>query len=1014
MDNKIGIGILANAHGVEDTLKRVGKSLSHVGRNTKESSKEFAKFQQQTKKLNNKFNNINRDANRSAKGLSNMTKSMRGLNQVIGTGKLYMLANSLAKVVQSSIDSIETTNLFNVAMGDMAVETEKTVQELTRLYGLDATNLRSSIGTYGLLARSMGMTSEQSSVLSSNMAKLAIDYSSVTNVPINQVMADFKSGLLGQSETVYKYGMDVTEAGIKQEALAQGITKSVRNMSQGEKMALRYSAMIRNSALAQGDFARTVDTPANQLKILSERFVTLSRSIGDIFIPILSAVLPYLNGIVIMLNKVAQAIAKFFGYEAPEISNGFGSGLEGMTGSANDSTEAINNTSNALKSLKKATMGFDQLNIIPEPPSTPTTGSGVGGVGGNILDGFNMTDYDNKMSGIIQKSDEIASKLESQFSKLLNAVKPTTDSLIRLWDEGLKPIVNFTAKGAIDFYTEFLKPMGKWALGENGLPKLIDSFTDLLKEIDWTKLNNALREFWRAVEPLAESFGQGFIDFVSDIVDKMKPWVAEAFSLLADAIEEIAAALKKVDPKTAQAFGEITGFLVVLGGGIKVGAKVIGFLGSVGTFLGKLKDVVPSISGFLNGGGLTALINGLSNLSMMNPIAIPMLFDALIPDKWKADWEDEFWNIYEIEAWLDEFWNTLWDEIVKSFKKVFNFDKTKELWDEAIQHFKDAFDGEGEWYEIGGDIVRGIMKGIRGAFSFITEPICDFFNEVTQWLKDVFGIASPAKKMKPIGKDILRGVVAGFTGSFGDMWEAIKEFGKKVKEKLRNAWDNATEKIKDKSVKFSAKVETTVGWVKEKWNALAREFKNKTSNFGVAVKTTTSWVKSKWSELSGAFKNKTADFKVKLSTKVGSIKNFIKDIIDEVNEKLIAKLRFSIKAPSWLGGGTWGWSAPKIPYLAKGGIVDKATLSIIGEAGKEAVMPLENNTGWIDNLAGQIVTKGGIGGGMSKNDMKNAFKEAIKESDFGDTVLYLGNEQVARASNKGNKLLNRRYKLVTE
>ena len=115
-------------------------------------------------------------------------------------------------------------------------------------------------------------------------------------------MGDLRSGLLGQSETVYKYGIDVTEAAIKAEAMAQGITKSVRNMSQGEKMALRYSVMIKQTALSHGDFAKTIEEPANQMRILKERVVTMTRALGSIFLPVLATILPYLNAMAILLN----------------------------------------------------------------------------------------------------------------------------------------------------------------------------------------------------------------------------------------------------------------------------------------------------------------------------------------------------------------------------------------------------------------------------------------------------------------------------------------------------------------------------------------------------------------------------------------------------------------------------------------------------------------------------------------------------------------------------------------
>ena len=172
---------------------------------------------------------------------------------------------------------------------------------------------------------------------------------------------DLRSGLVGQSETMYKYGVDITEASIKTEALAQGITKSVRNMSQGEKMALRYAVMIKQTTMAHGDFARTINAPANQMKILGERFVTLSRSIGSIFIPMLERILPILNVIVQILIDVADAIASAFGFEKPSANNSIESQFKGIEDGADDASSSIDGTTKSLKKMKDVSLGMDEL-----------------------------------------------------------------------------------------------------------------------------------------------------------------------------------------------------------------------------------------------------------------------------------------------------------------------------------------------------------------------------------------------------------------------------------------------------------------------------------------------------------------------------------------------------------------------------------------------------------------------------------------------------------------------------
>lgn len=358
------------------------------------------------KQINMQLSNITKDANRASSSMLGFGKSLK---QFVGVGAIYGIANEMAKITNSTIAMIETTNLFNVAMGDMAVETNKTVTAMSKLYGFDPSNLQSSIGTFNLLARSMGINSSNAQILSTNTSKLAVDLSSLTNVPINQVMQDLRSGLVGQSETVYKYGIDVTEAGLKTEALAQGISKSVRNMTQGEKMALRYATMIRQTTLAQGDFARTINTPANQLKVLSERFITLSRTIGSVFLPALGQILPYVNAIIIVLTRLFASLAKMMGVELPQVVDTKNS-IGGIGDEAENSANSIDKMG---KAIKDATLGIDELNVMPKP-----SGAGEEDTGGGALD-FKLPEVNNLMDTINEKAQELADRLETPFKNIL-------------------------------------------------------------------------------------------------------------------------------------------------------------------------------------------------------------------------------------------------------------------------------------------------------------------------------------------------------------------------------------------------------------------------------------------------------------------------------------------------------------------------------------------------------------------------------------------------------------------
>jgi methyl-accepting chemotaxis protein len=527
----MGIGILLNgdARNFVSSADKATKSLGRLGTATKGSADSMSKFYDKTRKTNNALNNIAKDANRSAEGLGKMGKAM---NQMAGATGVYMLANALSKAVQSSMDMIETVNLFSVSMGDMAMEGQKFVTEMSGAFGFDQTNIQSAVGNFNLLARSMGFSTTQAEVLSTNTYKLGKDLASLTNVPINQVMQDLRSGLIGQSETVYKYGMDLTEASLGAEAVAQGIDKSVRSMSQGEKMALRYSLMLKQSTLAQGDFSRTIDSPANQLKVLSERFVTLGRSIGSMFIPLLTSILPYLNAFVKTITGIFNTIATFFGYEAPEVSDMSGS-FSGIEDGADASTDAVDDTTKAIKEMKTATLGIDELNLIPDTSASDSSKKkdGAGGAGASILPDFELPSYDDLMSTVKNKSDEIAKNMKKVWDSFVELSKPL---IFANW-ESLKYSVGELGKalgnlgkiafGAlIWFYKEVLVPIGVWLI-EKGLPAFVNVLASAFQAVCdiLIALAPAGASFFdKVIKPLGELIGTVIIDTLNGIAGALR------------------------------------------------------------------------------------------------------------------------------------------------------------------------------------------------------------------------------------------------------------------------------------------------------------------------------------------------------------------------------------------------------------------------------------------------------------------------------------------------------------
>lgn len=592
-------------------INSMKNSLTTLGRTTKTTSKEMGGFYSQLRKTNNQFSNMTKDANRASNSIGKLSKSFGALNMAIGTGKLVLIGNIIGKAIESAIDMVEVTNLFAVSLGEATDSAGELVTQMSDAFGLDPTNLKSSIGTFALLSRSMGINAENSEILSTNMAKLALDLSSLNNVPINQVMGDLRSGLVGQSETVYKYGIDVTEASLKTEAMNQGITKSVRNMSQGEKMALRYSVMLRQSSLAHGDFARTLETPANQLKILGERMVSLSRAIGSLFIPVLGMVLPYINAFVAVLTKAINSLAILFGFEMPKIDY---SSVSNIEGAANDAGDAVDGMA---KKIKNVSSGMDELNVIS--PASESGGSDSG-VSAGDPNAFDFGSYDNLMNQVGGKAKELEAQMSQIFGNIALSLKPLTDALL--------PLSANIGDGLLFFYENILKPIGEWAITSLA-PTVIGA------------LAHAIELFGALVETTKPALSWLYENFLKPMSELAMESVELAIANLGDSFEKMGGFVKDNNE-----FFE--NFFMIL-------AQILAPLAAFATGMAIAWGVVK--------------IGGIVFAALTSPIGLVILaIGALIT---AGAWLMTHWE--QVKFFADGVWRTIKETVSNSLKNVTEF-----------------------------------------------------------------------------------------------------------------------------------------------------------------------------------------------------------------------------------------------------------------------------------------------------------------------------------------------------
>lgn len=402
-------------------------------------------------------------ASNQAKKLTTNMKSAFSATSLLGSSIRTLTGAGLSKLfsdaIANSIDYVENLNAFNVAMGDSRLEAERYINTMSELLGLDPGDLMRQSAQFKNLANSMQIPEEAAQKLTTQFLELGNDLASLWNTSVDQAWNALRSAMVGLSRPLRQYGIDVTQTALEQTALSLGIDDTVASMSRANKIGLTYITIMRSATSSMGDFARTIESPANQLRILQQQFKALSRAVGDFFLGAIGSVLPYLNGIIMALTAILRFFASLMGIKVGDFGAAIGSASGGI-GDITSGVEGVGDAADATsKKLKNMVAPFDELNIIQEPASTGGSGGigggGVGGIDSSILDA--MMEYDNLMERVQMKAIKIRDRLMEilgftkhineetgeitwtwNFKDMLKGLKSAWDDIFTWW-KGLDP-----------------------------------------------------------------------------------------------------------------------------------------------------------------------------------------------------------------------------------------------------------------------------------------------------------------------------------------------------------------------------------------------------------------------------------------------------------------------------------------------------------------------------------------------------------------------------------------------
>ena len=936
----------------QDILKRKNDTL-------KDSTRRHSSLRDILINLGRTFSsesNSVRTFNTNLKSLNSASKLLK--NALTGLISIP-IAQWLAEAAKQSISYAENLNLFKVAMGDSLDVGTEFIARMAEIYGMDPSSLMRYAGNFYQLADAIDMPDESAAKLSLSLLKATNDISSLFNVPIEKVFNDLSSGMQGMSRAVRKYGMDIRATTLQQTALSLGITENVETMSEANRQGLRFITMMRQASNASGDFARTIESPANQLKIFKEQLAVFGRSIGNLFIGPLTTAIAYINGFIMALSTVIRFIASLFGIFTSLFGGGADSAIEAADGVANSVNNIGGAAGGAAKELKQMLAPLDELNVLQDQAS----GGGGGGGGGGALSDIGTLDpaiaaeiekMEMQLENVRMKAVEVRDALLEFFGFQVE------DGVILSWD-------------ASKFEDNLINKFPQWT-------KTIQAVFD-----NWTDIINAFGSVLEALAGIAQAVWEKVTAFIGKFVND--DTVSAFISGLADDLNAFASFLNSNQDAIAN-------FVIALGAmsaAFKGFSVISTLIEPVVTFISTCVSALAPFASVINwAAAIIAVIAVLYTTS--NTFAAS--FNALIVSigeglgaVFAAFWE----SLQVVWAGIQTLWADnilpmitsigdaiapvvdtiidLWEDLVEII--VDAFDMVEAVWSNTLQPvlaaFFDAIGNLAEifgtlWSEVIGPVVGNIGDGIATLWKTTLRPIFENLIAIIGGVIEII-LALWNNVLAPVVNWLVYVLAPIFVNIFNTIWNIVREVVEGIGQSI-----NGLLKIFRGLIDFIAGV-FTGNWSRV-WQGVVGIFE------GI------------WNTLAGVVKTVLNSVIGVINAALGAISGAINAIIRAVNT-------ISFRAPAWVpgvGGKTLGFNISEvgswsIPYLASGAVVTSPTLAMVGE-GKydEAVIPLGNSP--------QI------------KELVNQIADATKNRGVNDPIqvnVYIGNEQIAEYMHRADR-----------
>ena len=518
---------------------------------------------------NNSVGNINLDLNLNSKGFKKQLSGIQGA--AAKAGKAMAAAFTVKAMVNFSKQCLElgsnlseVQNVVDVTFGGMSEKVNQFAQEAAMSYGLSETMAKKYTGTFGAMANAFGITGEEAYDMSTRLTGLAGDVASFYNLSQDEAYTKLKSVFTGETESLKDLGVVMTQTALDQYALTKGFGKTTAAMSEAEKVSLRYAFVIDRLNAADGDFGRTADSWANQVRMLTLQFESFKAAIGQGLINVLTPAIKWLNILMQKCVAAANAFKNFTEALFGKSEAGEKNTADNAAASAENVTEATNTATEATKKLKRELAGFDQITKLGSEDSS-SSGSDTSSTGTST--GTSSTSVDD---GTIEK----VSKLSEKYTKLAEAIGNLKDKF-KVFTDLLKDAGKWV-------YDNVLKPLGEWAMNEY-LPAVLDYLAGALNVL--TSACKLLQPVWQwlwdnLLSKMANFVGTAMIAVLKEFAWRMN-LIAEGMDTLANDIQGIPGKIAGIKESVKQKWDEVKS---------GVTGKVVDFKAKVATKWSDLKE----------------------------------------------------------------------------------------------------------------------------------------------------------------------------------------------------------------------------------------------------------------------------------------------------------------------------------------------------------------------------------------------------------------------------------------